>query len=157
GFAVGGSAAISRALERRFLELGGEIEFWSQVDSIVVKDDRAVGVKFSDGVEERADIVVSTAYGPTTIFDMLGGRYTSRAIANHYSTPQDRMEVGVQASIGVARDLTNEPHAILLPLERPTMIDGQMRDWLHIQTFSHDPSMAPPGKGVLTVTFSSSW
>jgi len=88
GWPVGGSSALARAIERRFLSLGGEIQYHTKVKSILVEGNRAVGVTLSDGSEQRADIVVSNAYGPATIFDMLGGRYVSRSIRRYYSAPE---------------------------------------------------------------------
>ena len=104
---------------RRLRQLGGEISYEARVVSILTEGDRAIGVRLADGSEERADIVVSNAYGPTTIFDMLGGRYVNRAIKAYYDAPEDRVEMGIHVSLGVARDLSEEPHAIVLPLPTP--------------------------------------
>jgi len=49
-----------------------------------VEDDRAVGVRLTDGSEHRADIVISAADGHATIFDMLQGRYVSDKIRGYY-------------------------------------------------------------------------
>ena len=57
GWPAGGSIALARALERRFLKLGGEIRYEARVQSIIVENERAVGVRLSDGTEQRADIV----------------------------------------------------------------------------------------------------
>jgi phytoene dehydrogenase-like protein len=80
GWPVGGALALARAMERRFVGLGGQIRYHTRVQSILVENDRAVGVRLSDGTEQHADIIVSNANGYATIFEMLKGRYTSRAI-----------------------------------------------------------------------------
>jgi len=74
-------------------------------------------VRLADGTEQRADIIVSNANGRATIFDMLGGRYTSPAIRSYYDAPEDRIEMGIHVSLGLARPLPAEPHAIVLPLK----------------------------------------
>lgn len=157
GWPVGGSDAVARALERRFKDLGGAIDYGSRVETVIVENDRAVGVRLADGTEARADIVISNAYGPTTIFGMLEGRYASPAIRAHYARPMDRLEMGVHVSLGVARDLSGEPHAIVLPLETPVEIAGEVRTRLYVQSFGYDPTMAPPGKGVLKVLLGTDW
>jgi phytoene dehydrogenase-like protein len=157
GWPVGGSAALAGALERRFRELGGDIEYDKTVQSIVVDNDQATGVRTSDGGEERGDIVVSNANGHATIFRMLGGRYTSRAIRAYYAHPEDRIEMGIHVSLGLARDLSGEPHAIVLPLDQPVLIDEEMRHRLYVQVFGFDPSLAPPGKSVLKVVMATSF
>jgi phytoene dehydrogenase-like protein len=157
GWPVGGSEAVARAMEKRFTDLGGAMDYGARVETILVENDRAVGVRLTDGTEARADIVISNAYGPATIFDMLGGRYVSPAIRAHYARPLDRSEMGLHVSLGVARDLSDEPHAIVLPLDAPVEIAGEMRTRLYVQSFGHDPGMAPPGKGVLKVLLGTDW
>jgi phytoene dehydrogenase-like protein len=157
GWPMGGSATLAHGMETRFRELGGELVYQRRVASIIVEQDTAVGVRFDDGSEERADIIVSNAYGPATIFGMLEGRYADERIRRHYEKPEDRVEMGVHISLGVARDLSAEPHAIIWPLPSPTEIDGELRERLYIQTFGFDPSMAPPGKGVIKVLLSARW
>jgi phytoene dehydrogenase-like protein len=122
GWPEGGSIALARAIERRFLGLGGEIRYLSRVQSILVNEDRALGVRLSDGTELHADIIVSNAYGHATIFDMLGGRFTSRAIRSFYSAPEDRIEMGIHVSLGIAEDLSDLPHAIAMPIEEPWLL-----------------------------------
>jgi phytoene dehydrogenase-like protein len=100
GWPAGGSVALARAIERRIVELGGQIHYHARVQSILVKNDRAVGVRLTDGSEHRADIVVSNANGHATIFEMLGGRYTSHAIRSYYRAPEDRIEMGIHVSLG---------------------------------------------------------
>ncbi len=73
GYPVGGSLELARAVERRYLALGGEIHYKSRVVKILVeadpsgRGDRAVGVRLADGSEHRSDIVISAADGHTTI------------------------------------------------------------------------------------------
>jgi phytoene dehydrogenase-like protein len=127
------------------------------VAKVLVERGRAVGVGLSDGSEEHADIVISNANGRATIFDMLGGRYTDRAIREYYGAPEDRYEMGIHVSLGVARDLSGEPHAIVLPLAEPRTIADQVRHRLYVEPFAFDPSLAPPGKTALKVVMATSW
>jgi phytoene dehydrogenase-like protein len=157
GWPIGGSVALARAVERRFLELGGDIRYEARVQSILVENERAVGVKLTDGSVHRADIVVSNANGHATIFEMLDGRYTNAAIRSYYGAPGDRIEMGIHVSLGVARDLSAEPHAIVLPLDQPVAIAGEMRHRLYVEPFGFDPSLAPAGKTALKVVMATSF
>ncbi len=157
GWPAGGSIALARAIERRFVGLGGEIRYEARVRSILVEDDRAVGVRLSDGTEQRADIVVSNANGHATIFEMLGGRYTSPAIEAYYGAPEDRIEMGIHVSLGVARDLPAEPHAFVLPLEKPVVIADEVRHRLYVEPFAFDRTLAPAGKAALKVVMATSF
>jgi phytoene dehydrogenase-like protein len=157
GWPAGGSIALARAVERRFLELGGEIRYQARVQSILVENGRAVGVRLEDGSEQRADIVVSNANGHATIYGMLGGRYTSPAIRTFYGAPEDRIEMGIHISLGVARDLSALPHAIVLPLDEPVTIANETRHRLYVEPFGFDRSLAPVGKTVLKVVMATSF
>jgi phytoene dehydrogenase-like protein len=157
GWPTGGSIALARAIEQRFLELGGDIRYQTRVQSILVEDGRAVGVRLADGSEQRADIIVSNANGHATIYDMLGGRYTSPAVSSYYGAPEDRIEMGIHVSLGVARDLCELPHAIVLPLDEPVTIANEARHRLYVEPFGFDPSLAPPGKTVLKVVMATSF
>ncbi|MFJ6214786.1 phytoene desaturase family protein [Streptomyces sp. NPDC092296] len=75
GVPEGGSLGLARSIEQRYRRLGGEITYNAKVAEVLVEDDRAVGVRLSDGREVRADIVVSAADGHTTMMKLLGGRY----------------------------------------------------------------------------------
>jgi phytoene dehydrogenase-like protein len=148
---------LARAIESRFLSLGGEIRYQTRVKSIMVENNRAVGVTLSDGSQQRADIVISNGYGPATIFDMLAGCYTSRAIRNHYAAPEDRVEMGLHVGLGVARTFPEEPHAIVLLLDPPIEIDQEIRHTLYVQIFGHEGSFAPAGKSVIKVLLPTSY
>jgi phytoene dehydrogenase-like protein len=65
--------------------------------------------------------------------------------------------MGLQVSLGVARDLAGEPPAIVLLLPQPVEIAGRTYGRLSVELFGFDPSMAPPGKGVLKVMLKTSY
>lgn len=157
GWPMGGSGEFANRIAKRFHDLGGTIRYHAKAQSILVENGRAVGVKLADGTEERADIVVSNAYGHTTIFGMLNGRYTNPAIRDYYAHPEDRCEMGIHVSLGVARDLREEPHALILPFDKPIEIAGEMRDRFYLQLFGFDPSLAPKGGGVIRALFATSY
>jgi phytoene dehydrogenase-like protein len=107
--------------------------------------------------EQRADIVVSNANGHATIYEMLGGRYTSHAIRSYYGAPEDRIEMGIHVSLGVARDLSDLPHAIVLRLDQPVTIADETRHRLYVEPFGFDPSLAPPCKTALKVVMATNF
>lgn len=157
GWSAGGSLEFARSIARRYIELGGEIHYRSPVKEILVEQDRAVGVRLDGGSQHRAGIIISNAYGPTTIFELLGGRYANRQIRARYARPVDQIDMGLHISLGVARDLSQEPHAIVRLLEQPVTIAGEARDRLDLYLFGFDPSMAPPGKGVIKLELPTSY
>jgi phytoene dehydrogenase-like protein len=159
GWPIGGSLEFARAIERRYLGLGGEVQYRSRVERILVEaspgpgrgGDRAVGVRLADGTEHRADLVISAADGRTTIFDMLQAKYLDDKIRSYYDEwPIYQPEI--QVSLGVARDFSSEPHSAIYSLEEPIDVGDEVRRWLHVSHYCYDPTMAPPGKSVVKVT-----
>jgi phytoene dehydrogenase-like protein len=155
GWPMGGSLAFSQAIADRYAGLGGELHTRSRVEGILVENDRAVGVRLADSTEHRADVVVSAADGRTTIFDMLGGRYANDAIRAYYAEPDEYQEMSVHVSLGVGRDTSQEPRALVLFLEHPVTLMGEPHDRLDIENYGFDPAMAPAGKAVLKVMLGS--
>ena len=64
GYPIGGSAPFARAIERRYLDLGGRIEYGARVEAVLVEENRAVGVRLADGTEHRCDLGFRVAMGP---------------------------------------------------------------------------------------------
>ena len=159
GYPIGGSLEFARAIERRYLELGGEIRYRSRVAEILVEtgpegQDRAVGVRLADGTEHRADVVLSAADGYATIFQLLDGRYVSDEMRITYDECPVFPPI-VQVSLGVARDLSGEPHKLSLALRKPIVVAGEERTWMHVKHYCYDPTMAPEAKSAVVAVFTS--
>lgn len=154
GFPLGGSLEFARSLERRYLELGGEIHYKSQVEKILVEEDCAVGVRLYNDEIHHADIIISAADGYTTIFDMLDGRFVNRRIRKTYDGHLP-IHSQFQVSLGVNRDLSDEPHWVTYLLDRPALIGGEERHEIGVKHYCFDPSLAPPGKSVVEVMLRS--
>ncbi|RJP27154.1 MAG: NAD(P)/FAD-dependent oxidoreductase [Actinobacteria bacterium] len=152
GYPVGGSLEFSRAIEGRYLDLGGEISYSSAVEKILVEGGRAVGIRLSDGSEHRADIVISAADGHATIFDMLEGKYADDKIHRRYDS-MPIFEPLVQVALGVASELRDEPQTVSFPLPSPIEIAGQKHERMQVINHRFDPVQMPEGKTVLITTF----
>ena len=157
GFPEDGSLEFSRSIARRFADLGGEIHYNARVVRILVEDGRAIGVRLADGSEHRGDDVLSNAYAKATVFDLLEGRFLDDRLRTAFAKPEDKATMGLHVQFGLARDLSQEAHAIVLFLPEPVEIAGERRDRLDLELFGFDPSLAPAGKGVLKAVFDTSW
>lgn len=156
GYPLGGSLPLARAMEKRFLGLGGQIEYKARVTEIIVEDDRAVGVRLEDGSEHRAHTVVSAADGHSTIFDMLGGRYVDETVHRYYDELPP-FEPMVMVSMGVDIDMNDHPHGVAFFLEEPLVMAGQQLHRIGFRHYAMDPNMAPPGHTVCTAVFDVDW
>ncbi|MBN2045202.1 MAG: NAD(P)/FAD-dependent oxidoreductase [Anaerolineales bacterium] len=148
GFPVGASLAFARAIEKRYLDLGGKIHYNAQVEKILTQDGRAAGVRLYNDEVHTSDKIISAADGRGTIFDMLEGRYTSRKICRMYDghLPTHQM---CQISLGVNRDLSDQPHWVTHLLDEPILLAGEERFEIGVKHYCFDPSLAPDGKSVI--------
>jgi phytoene dehydrogenase-like protein len=156
GYPVGGSLEFSQAIERRYLDLGGELTYKARVEKILVEGDRAVGVRLADGSEHRADMVISAADGHATIFDMLEGKYIDDKIRKRYDS-MPIFEPLVQVALGVAAELQGEPQTISFPLASPIEVAGEKHDRMQVVNHSFDPTQMPQGKSVLITSFMTNY
>jgi phytoene dehydrogenase-like protein len=158
-YPVGGSLELARAVERRYLALGGEIHYKSRIAKILVENDRAVGVRLADGSEHRSDTVISAADGHTTIFDMLDGKYINDKIQGYY----DKLSLYsplIYIGLGVARSFEEIPPTVTgidFPFDEPVIIGERERRRLSVQFYNFDPTLAPAGKTFVRVHFASDY
>jgi phytoene dehydrogenase-like protein len=154
---VGGSLEVARSMEKRYRDLGGVIHFRSRVERILIENDKAVGVRLTDGTEHRADIIISNADGRKTILELLEGRYLDDKTRTYCKEPPDEMNWAVHVFLGVNRDLSREPSSLIMLLDEPVTIALHRNESLEMQIYGFDPTLAPPGKGVIKVELVSSY
>ena len=154
-YVIGGALALVKPIEKRYRQLGGEIKFNSSVVKILVKNDKAVGIKLADGKEYRADYIISAGDGRTTIFDMLDGKYINETIQNMYDHPRFSGTI-VYTALGVKRtfdDIPSSENGLNFPLAKPINIAGKERKGMNVFIYNFDPTLAPEGKNLVVVYY----
>lgn len=154
---VGGSLEFAKSIEKQYKTLGGKVHYGQRVEKILVEKDQAVGVRLVDGNEHYADIVISDADGRRTIQEMLAGKYLDDRVRAYCAEPPDETGWAVHVFLGVNRDLSREPSALVLLLEEAVTIAGRAHESIEMQTYGFDRTMAPEGKGVIKVELVSSY
>lgn len=147
---------LVRAIERRYRDLGGQVTYRATVEKILVENDRAVGVRLADGSQHRAGAVIAACDGRSTIFQMLGGRYTNAEIEERYRTWPTFAPL-LLVSFGVAREFPGEPAFGTVLLERPLRVGQERVNGLFIRRLNYSNRFAPPGKSVIQVEFETTW
>ncbi len=158
GFPEGGSLAFARAIERRYVDLGGEISYRARVAKILLKDGKAVGVQLADGSEIAADDVVSAADMRTTLFALLDGRHVDDA-------QRELLDSGklyppcIQVSFGIRGELTDLRECLSesFELDAPLEVAGRMVERMVAKSYAFDPSLAPAGKSIVTSLLTTEW
>ena len=154
GVPLGGSKDVVSGMTGLYEQLGGEIHYKSRAKDLIILRDRAIGVRLEDGREILGDRIVWAGDGHSLIFDILGGQYLNDEIRNMYDNWMPVKPL-VHVAIGVARDMSGEPHRILFELDRPITIAGEEHRWMSFLHHSFDPGMAPPGKSAVEVWYAT--
>lgn len=157
GFPIGGSLPFSQAIERRFRDLGGEITYQARVKKILTQGDRAVGVRLADGSQVAADGVISNAFAPITLFELLGDDALDNRTRAQFAVRGDEMTMGLQVSLGVARELSDEPQALVVMQEKPVQLAGQVLERVPVELYGLDSTLAPVGKSMIKVSLNTSY
>jgi len=158
GYPLGGSRALAKRMEKRFLDLGGKVFYKSKVDKILVENDTAIGIKLDNGKEAYADHIVSCADGYATLNHMLEDKYTPQMYKNLFEHPQTYPTVtsalvflGIDAPIPyVYRDLE-------IKRKEPASIGGVTIDTSNILHYGFDDTMAPEGKTVIAAFYKADY
>jgi phytoene dehydrogenase-like protein len=168
GFARGGTGAISNAIAEAAREAGAEIRTSAPIEKVVVKNGRATGVALSDGTEISARVVCSSLDPRRTFFQMVGERELPEDFAEDIRRYKFR---GSSGKVNLALDALPDFRA--LPGAGPHLRGaisispsiGYMErayDEAKYGRFSRrpyvdivipsltDPSIAPPGKHVMS-------
>jgi phytoene dehydrogenase-like protein len=150
GYPIGGSQAIIRLIVDNLLKLGGRLRLDARVERILVANDVATGVQLVGGETIAADWVISAADGHATIYELLGGKYTDNATEKIYDTLKTFPSY-LQASLGVALDLSQQARLVTRILDTPLMVDpGTQLSEVSFRFFHFDPTFSPPGKTAVT-------
>ncbi|MGE3844826.1 MAG: hypothetical protein AB7I50_24955 [Vicinamibacterales bacterium] len=119
-------------------------------------NDRATGVRLTDGTMLEADVVVSTSSAPETVFRLLAGHYG----ASEWKTRVDQWRMFqpiVLASFGVAQSFNEQPSTLLVDGIEPLTLGGYRNEHLYLRIYNEDPAFAPPGHTVVQAMLSTEY
>jgi phytoene dehydrogenase-like protein len=141
---------LLRLIAEKLTALGGQARYGAKVEKILVEDDVAVGVQLAGGEIVKADWILSAADGHATIYEMLSGKYREKTVDAAYDS-FETFPSYLQVSLGVARDLSDQPGYVTRLLDEPLEIDPRtaLSD-VSFRLFHFDPTFAPEGKTAVT-------
>lgn len=153
---VGGTERFRDALVARYHALGGAALLDTTVEEILVKDDRAYGVRLTDGTMLTGDLVVSTSSAPETVLRLLGGRYGADAVRERLQRWK-LFDPLVLVSWGVARSLADVPSTLIVSGVAAPPLAGRALEHLYARVYNDDPSFAPAGHTVVQLMLASDY
>lgn len=154
GIPLKGWLDFARSIERRYLELGGEVMYGKKVTRLMVEAGSVKGVVLSDGEEKYASRVISAADGRFTHSQLLG-RGSSEV--DQIFRPDVLSDQPVQVNLGVAEDFSTDNGAMTYLFSDAQEAAGRIQHKVTIHNKYYDKSAAPAGKSALTAFLDSEY
>jgi phytoene dehydrogenase-like protein len=157
GYPVGGAVGFVGNIERKYLELGGKIRYLAEADKIILDHDHAKGLLLKTGESIPADVTISAADWHYTLFHMLDGKYVDETIMKLANQEKLKVYYSVfMVSMGVAATFDKQPHFLRFPLNETLVSpDGTQNYRMEIHINNYDPTMAPEGKTMISISYYS--
>jgi len=139
------------------MKLGGKISYRTGVEKILVRDNKAFGVKLTDSSEHTADYIISASDAYASIHELLEGKYQDDKIRSYF----EKMPIFkplVYIGLGLNRSFNDFPKlisGISIPLEQPIKVGEKEINQLQIRIHNFDPTLSPDGKTLITVSIES--
>ena len=155
-YAMGGTGALIQGFVKKLEELGGQIKLNSEVEKILIENNKAVGVKLKNGEEINSDIVCSNAdYAHTYETLVQKPKLFNNKLKTEFLTKYSMSLFVIYFAFKVDSNypLNLRHHNIILGGEyQPELkaifktgkLHPKFSQYLHIPTYT-DKSMAPEG------------
>lgn len=151
GYPTIGSLEFARLFEKKYILLGGNIQYNRKVQRVIVEDNKAVGIMLENGSRCNGELIISAADGKNTVYNMLEGNYLNETITMKYAKAA-LSPSKIQVSLGLNGVLKNSYHTTKLILETPLITgDGNEYDCFDVLIYDSTRGLSPKNKTLITV------
>ena len=150
GIPIGGSKPMVERMRRKFIALGGQLKLNANVESIVIRNDTAKGVKLTDGTVVEGDAVISCLDMNYTLKKLLRDQYPIRSFEKRFNNPKRNPSPScVYLSFSVKKD-DNLPVPYTFEVE-PFACGSVTQDHLTIRSYAYDETFTRKDRTLMTV------
>lgn len=152
GIPLKGSLEMIHRMIKRYKDLGGSLHTNSSVERILIKDNKAYGVKLADGSVIEADYVICATDVGHTFGALLDASFMNGKMKKLYETPKDYLVYSAtQLAFSIDEDAIDS--GITFFDCPPFKLANKTISRMSVNSFRYDPYFAPKGKTVLQVSF----
>ena len=150
GIPVGGSKPMVERMRRKFIALGGQLKLNANVESIIIKNDTAQGVRLTDGTVIEGDAVISCLDMNYTLKKLLRDQYPVHSFEKRFKNPKRNPSPScVYLSFSVKKD-DNLPIPLTFETE-PFECGGVNINHLTIRSYAYDETFTRKDRTLMTV------
>jgi len=141
GIPIGGSVAMVKRMEKKFLSLGGNILKNTSISKIVVEKNVAKGVILGDNQFHPADWVVSTVPIEHCFVDLLDGKFSDKKFEMRLNNQEDYpIYTYTFIAIKCPVSVKDKSLAITVPLTTPIVMDKEYT-FVTFRNYSYDQTL----------------
>ena len=157
-FPKGGNITVPKTYASVIAKYGGEVRMDAGVEAVIVKDNKAVGVRLKDGSKIFAPVIISNADLKATVLNLVGEEY----FPQKYIAKVNKLTYAYQPvvlKVALKEQVSDRQLVIYIPNEHsPTlkvtekMMAGKIPEWVggfYTSTTNFDPSLAPEGHQII--------
>jgi phytoene dehydrogenase-like protein len=158
GYPEGGSRALAKRMEAKYTQRGGKVFYGKRVDTILIKDGRATGIRLADGQEVLADEIVSCADGYATLKYMLEDKYTPELYQKLFAqTEKYPLVTSALVFMGIDAAIPMDYRGVFVHRDAAADLNGLKSNSVSILHYGIDKNFAPEGKTVLACYYDANY
>lgn len=144
----GGSRAMAKRMEEKYLCLGGKVRTNSKVHEILIENGVARGIQLVNGIIEYGEYIVPTCDVRVTFDKLLAGKYEDKRFLMRYSNPDIYpLSSCAYVALAVDKDISEYPKKLLFEVI-PFTCGQNIYTEIEIFNYCHE-SFAPKGKSII--------
>ena len=150
GIPKGGSKPMVERMKEKFLSLGGTLKLNADVETIIIKDKTAKGVRLTNGQIIRGDYVVSCLDTNYTLKKLLRDQYPFKSFERRFNNPFRHPSPScILINYAVKKD-DNLPIPYSFDCD-PYVVAGKIKTHITIRSYAYDETFTRGDKTVLSV------
>ncbi len=150
GYPVGGSEKLLDVMVKKYRNLGGELNFNSEVKEISVENNCATGIELVKGDSIKSDRVISTADGKLTLEKFLGSKFRHPQLEDLLKGPAITYPGLIQVSFVADKLFGSQPHKLNIDFDSPVKVGtSEYSEDMMVRYCTPESGLSPEG----TTTF----
>ena len=149
---VGGSKALAKRMEDKYLELGGKIETSCEATELEIEGDSVQKVTCSNGKTFEADYFIAACDANVLYENLLNGQYPDPEFQKRFNDPETYpLASNIYVGIGYKGSMEDIPRTLKFPVDAlPIDQNRNPTEYLQMTHYGYEPDFAPEGHTVIT-------
>ncbi len=149
---VGGSKALAKRMEDKYLELGGKIETSCEAEDFAIDGNTVKQVTCKNGKNFEGDFFIAACDANVLYERLLKGQYPDPEFQKRFNDPETYpLASNIYVGIGYKGSMEDIPRTLKFPVDAlPIDQNRNPTEYLQMTHYGYEPDFAPEGHTVIT-------